>query len=159
MDSALRDLCAPYMHEHMAGRVCVRACVRVRVCACVRVCVCACVCATHAHTRTHTHTHTHRHTQTHTDTHRHTRRLKHTHSPSSQTHTHTHTHRRSSSHKQPPLILFVLGSFYPLLPFSTSSPSHVSPCPNPFPGRKALIEGAGFSLWPVGAHYCVFISK
>lgn len=33
------------------------------------------------------------------------------------------------------------------------------PCPNPFPGRKVLIEGAGFSLWPVGVHYCVFISK
>lgn len=52
----------------------------------------------------------------------------------------------------------VLRSYTPL-PFFPSHPPMCPSCPNPFPGRKALIEGAGFGLWPVGAHYCVFISK
>lgn len=43
----------------------------------------------------------------------------------------------------------------PSFPLTLPCPS----CPNPFPGRKALIEGAGLGLWPVGTHYCVFISK
>lgn len=60
-----------------------------------------------------------------------------------------------------PLLQLCL-SWGPFPPSSSSYPSlppMCAPCPNPFPSRKALIEGAGFSLWPVGAHYCVFISK
>lgn len=62
-----------------------------------------------------------------------------------------YTHVHSWSHGCPQVLT--------PLPFFPSQPPMCPSCPNPFPGRKALIEGAGFSLWPVGAHYCVFISK
>lgn len=68
----------------------------------------------------------------------------------------------SPPQKYPPSPLQLCLSWGLVPPSSSSYPSlppMCTPCPNPFPSRKALIEGAGFSLWPVGAHYCVFISK
>uniref|UniRef100_A0A3B1JF33 Ets2 repressor factor like 1 n=1 Tax=Astyanax mexicanus TaxID=7994 RepID=A0A3B1JF33_ASTMX len=59
----------------------------------------------------------------------------------------------------PPLLCLSSGPIPPSSPPYPDLTPMCPPCPNPFPGRKALIEGAGFSLWPVGAHYCVFISK
>lgn len=57
------------------------------------------------------------------------------------------------------LLCLSSGPIPPFFPSHPPFPPMCPRCPNPFPGRKALIEGAGFSLWPVGAHYCVFISK
>uniref|UniRef100_A0A3Q1GG63 Ets2 repressor factor like 1 n=1 Tax=Acanthochromis polyacanthus TaxID=80966 RepID=A0A3Q1GG63_9TELE len=69
----------------------------------------------------------------------------------------------SSSHNMhllpPPHSVCPRVLFPPFFPSHPPLPPMCPRCPNPFPGRKALIEGAGFSLWPVGAHYCVFISK
>lgn len=74
----------------------------------------------------------------------------------------SHTHALLITQPAPPPSSPLCLSSGPIPPFFPSHPPlpPMCPrCPNPFPGRKALIEGAGFSLWPVGAHYCVFISK
>lgn len=59
----------------------------------------------------------------------------------------------------PPPLCLSSGPIPSSSPFYPDLAPMCPPCPNPFPGRKVLIEGAGFSLWPVGVHYCVFISK
>lgn len=78
-----------------------------------------------------------------------------------QTDVFTHTCTPHHTICPPPLSPLFLssGPFPPFSPSHPPLPPMCPRCPNPFPGRKALIEGAGFSLWPVGAHYCVFISK